>query len=126
MTQIDENKYPAHAKVANLDDFSLMTVADDYVCHTNGLTREFTQLLAEHEALLNSVVLLGDDAEPEVGDLLNDGNEVVSSYVMSTMRDPHITLDDLRRFNSKVTIAQRNGKPVIYKSTLNTVKENGE
>lgn len=74
---------------------------------------------AEHQALLNSVVLLEDDAEPIEGDYI--AGDACADYV------DNFTLTNWTELKPHYrAIIQRNGKPVIYKSTLNTVKENGE
>lgn len=106
MTQIDKNKYPAHSHIQSVRAFPI----DELVI------AEFTQLLAEHEALLSGVVVLEDGAEPEVGDLVLLQNKGYAE---------HFTVwSETTDWAGGVEVVYR-GKPVIYKSTLNTVKENG-
>lgn len=149
MTQVDKNKYPAMAKLESnypklisvFKELASLFGAKKALSNlANGtlfpeVIAEFIQLLAEHQALLNSVVLLDDDAEPEVGDIviIQPGNviqHIISQNDWCAVNAQFGTPERAHPVGSPKLLAgkilTRNFKSVIYKSTLNTVKENGE
>jgi hypothetical protein len=69
---------------------------------------ELKALKSSYNTLRNAVVILPDDAEPEVGDLLYwaEYNDVRIAQALSMP------------YASEFKIIQRNGKPVVYESAL--------
>lgn len=121
-TQSD-NEFPAHEYLAKygIDEVNGSNHTGD------NLIQEFVQLKSAHEALLNCVVILPDDAEPEVGDLiykfypLEQGGGMNHWYVVGVdfTGDTQCSLE----FAAKCVKENgfkflRNSLPVIYKSKL--------
>lgn len=73
------------------------------------------------EAVLEHVVILPDDAEPEVGDLVTNIG-MKAWWVADIVDDKWYAVGKEYGFLKEAKIIQRNGKPVIYESALTPVK----
>lgn len=92
----------------------------------NGQTIDYKQLLAEFDALptqpdaerwREAMVILPDDAEPDVGDIVWSEYWIASSYINSGRELASIKYD-IENHTQDWKIIQRNGKPVVYQSAL--------
>ncbi len=115
--------YPAHENLAEWYYQTSLGARRKY--DPSYLVSEYKALLAENQRLREAVIILPDDAEPEVGDVVVAETDTIlddGRLDFTSQSAEYFVRKDLHPFRVK-QIIQRNGKPVIYESALNPTPE---